>query len=211
MKKPIFYLAICLFVLLVSAGCVDVMHDAQPDGDSLYVSPDDIPLGNENQFADGPVYRGVVTDITAADGGTIIFKLESPPGAYYGYSSRLVQSGADTAVDFPLEDIVVGDHLEVSFIERNDGLLPLITYAVKLPAVEDSVYNGVVLSYSDNLLELEGLDGGKIIFSISEGTRLNIGEDEIVPGARLNIYHGGSLANSQPPMGMAIEVSEYHE
>jgi len=212
MKKHIFYLAVCLFAMLISAGCTGVRNDIPPADDSLYIGPDDVPLGDGDPDIDsGPVYRGVVTDITA-DGGVITFKLESPPGADYGYSSILVQSGADTAADFPLEDIALGDHLEVSFIDRNDGLLPLILSAAKLPGVADSVYNGVVVSYANHLLELEGLTGGdEIIFSISERTRLLIDANEIVPGARLNIYHAGGLTRSDPPMGKALEVRAYRE
>ena len=78
----------------------------------------------------------------------------------------------------------------------------------------DTIFNGEVTEIRDidgtPQIELKSLeDDSKIIFNISDETQIYMDEDDIIPGARLTVYHSGKLTRSNPPIGQALEIRPY--
>ena len=187
------------------------------NGGIISGEPADEPLDDENfdaagRFivADAPMYRGTVVD-SAPENGIYKFKLESAPGTNFGYPSILMHTDENTRTDFSLEDIALGDYLEVFYADRNNGLPPVIIAANLLPPAEICIFNGELLKYYENgTLEMEPLGGGEtVVFNFDSSTSFYIDKSGLVQGVRLNIFHRGVFTRSIPPQGFAMEVRSY--
>ena len=123
----------------------------------------------------------------------------------------------------PLEEGVTPEfRTDLGYLGEDLSQWQTAAAANRLPDVALVNYNGTLVSVSETdrgrdllLQDLdtpqdaseEELQAHRTIFHITEETQLYLGEEVLVPGAKLNIYHRGALTRSIPPQGSALEVT----
>lgn len=170
--------------------------------------------------ADAAMYRGEVVDVITSENGDTSIVLEQVEGRDYGHEQIVFNLDEYTRINGELEDIQVGDYLEVFYGGAMTSSVVPHTGAIainKLMPADIVVFNGEVneIVFNDDdktegyMLMTDLSTDMEIVFHFGEGTQIYMNIDEIKPGDKLNILHSGAVAMSMPPQGSALEIAPY--
>ena len=178
-----------------------------------------MPMPTVPPINDAIMYRGTITEITLEKDGVVAL-LEQAEGTNFGHRAmRGFLDPESSFLTFDIADIQVGDYLEIFY----GGALalsepPFVTaiQAYKLLAASLVLYNGELVEIMEDgslvLNHIGSMPGDEQhVFHIDDATQVYMNLDDLVPGAKLNIFYNGIATRSLPPQSTAQEVRPFAE